>query len=179
MKSNTKIITRNEYLWSYGEYSVSMFLYISNSEIGDASVRCGLGISIGRSSTPERRLSFEFVRDTRTLGRVIHRGDAIKRLEKELNNLFDTATNNWSLIQNALIAMSNVEVQNLPNIEEKMIKALKTMPEFEIWKTQYDEMRKTSVITNVFDLIYLMTSIPYRDESFGSIVEEMLFGRFF
>jgi hypothetical protein len=156
-----------------------MFLYISNSEIGDASVRCGLGINITSSVSPERSLSFEFAKDTRTLGRVIHRGDAIKRLEKELNTLFDTAAMNWGLIQSALRAMSNVSVENLPTIEEKMIKALQSMPEFEAWKLSYDEMRQTSVITNMFDLIYLMTSIPYRDESFGSIVEEIIFGRFF
>lgn len=177
--SNTRIITRDQSTWSYGNYTVSMFLYISNSEIGDASVRCGLGINIISSAVPERRLSFEFARDTRTIGRVIHRGDAITRLEKELNNLFNAATNNWTLIQNALVAMSNVSVQDLPNIEEKMLKALKSMPEFEAWKTQYDDMRQTSVITNIFDLIYLMTSIPYRDESFGSVVEEIIFGRFF
>lgn len=176
MQSNTRIVTREQGVWEYNGYTVTMFLYISNSEIGDASVKCGLGITIERN---ERRLSFEFSRDIRTLGRVIHRGDAIKRLERELNNLFNTASSNWDLIQNALRAMSTIEVQDLPNIEEKMIKILKSMPEFEAWKTQYDEMRKTSQITNMFDLIYLMTSIPYRDESFGSIVEEMLFGRFF
>lgn len=175
-KSNTNIITRNQNTWEYNGYTVSMFLYISNSEIGDASVKCGIGITIAKN---ERRLSFNFSRDIRTLGRIIHRGDAIKRLEKEMNILFNTASSNWSLIQNALIAMSNVDVQNLPGIEDKVIKALKTMPEFEVWKTQYDAMRESSVINNMFDLIYLMTSIPYRDENFTTVVEEILFGRFF
>jgi hypothetical protein len=177
--SNTKIITRDQSSWSYGNYTVSMFLYVSNSEIGDASVRCGIGITIVNTATPERFLGFELSRDTRTLGRVIHRGVAIRKLEKELNNLFDTASTNWNLIQDALVTMSNVNVENLSGIEEKMIKALKLMPEFEAWKTQYDAMRSSSIITNMFDLIYLMTSIPYRDEYFNSIVEEIIFGRFF
>jgi hypothetical protein len=175
-KSLTNIITRNQGTWEYNGYTVSMFLYISNSEIGDASVKCGIGITIAKN---ERQLSFNFSRDIRTLGKVIHRGDSLKKLEKELSNLFNTVATNWSLIQNALITMSNVNVQDIPSIEERMVKALKSMPEFEIWKTQYDSMRESSVINNMFDLIYVMTSIPYRDENFATVVEEILFGRFF
>ena len=179
MNSSIQFQPRAQYSWSYGIYTVNMFMYITNSEIGDASVRCGLGINISQTVNPERSLGFTFTRDTRTIGRVIHRGEAIPRLEKQLDSLFATAAENWALITNALINMSSISVEQVPNFEERIIKSLKSMPEFEIWKTQYDEMRSTSVITNVFDLIYLMTSIPYRDEHFSNIVEEIIFGRLF
>lgn len=177
-KSHVRLDPTGMTLATYGNYMVNMFLYISNSEIGDASVRCGVGINI-RQVHGERNLSFEFARDNRTLGRVIHRGEAIKRLETQVSTLFEKSTDNWTLIQDALLRMSNVTIEELPTLEERMIKTLQTMPEFQAWKTQYDEMRKTSVVTNMFDLIYLMTSIPYKDEHFNSIVEEILYGRFF
>ena len=177
--SRISMHTREQFLWTYGNYSTNMFLYITNSEIGDASVRCGIGISIAQVATPERHLGFTFAHDTRTLGRVIHRGEAIPRLAKQLDNLFSKAGENWTLIQNALIAMSSLSIEQLSTFEERIVTALKSMPEFEAWKTQYEEMRKTSVINNAFDLIYLMTSIPYRDENFSSVVEEIIFGRLF
>ncbi|HLD91427.1 MAG TPA: hypothetical protein VI911_10520 [Patescibacteria group bacterium] len=174
--SNTRILTREQFEAECNGYTTSMFLYISNSEIGDASVRCGIGMTIQNT---DRTLSFQFVRDTRTLGRVIHRGEAIKRLEKEVTNLFAKTSDNWNLIQNALRTMSNVTVDQIPTLEQKMIKTLESMPEFKVWKTQYDEIRKTTVVHNMFDLIYVMSSIPYKDESFNNVVEEIVFGRFF
>ena len=178
MRSAIHFRTREGQASSYGQYTVDMFLYILNSEIGDASVRCGIGISISKQDS-ERNVTFQLAGDTRTLGRIIHRGEALKRLDKEVEGMFAKAQGNWQVIQHALNAVSNLSLDELNSFEERFLKALKAMPEFEAWKLQYDEMRKTSVINNAFDLIYLMSSIPYKDEYFTSVVEEILFGRIF
>lgn len=177
--SNTHIIPRQTFEFSYGQYGVSMFLYITNSEIGDASVKCGVGITITHRVENGRSIGIEMIRDIRSLGKVIHRGEAIKRLDKQIENLFTKSGESWSLLSNALTRLSSLDEIQRNSLEEKMIKSLQTMPEFNIWKEQYDELRKTARINNVFDLIYLMTSIPYRDEHFNSVVEEILYGRFF
>lgn len=180
MHSTTRMRTRNQASGNYHGYLVDMFLYIENSEIGDASVRCGVGISIMKDVDGlSRSLYIPFAQDVRTLGKVIHRGDAIKRLEKTIDNLFDKASANWDLIQVALRKMSELDTSELILFEDKMIKSLQTMPEFNVWKDSYNKMREATVINNAFDLIYLMTSIPYRDESFNSVVEEIIFGQLF
>ena len=181
MHSNTRLRTRTQLSGNYNGYSVDMFLYISNSEIGDASVKCGVGISIAQniSTLANRMLYIPFVQDIRTLGKIIHRGDALKKLENMIDNLFDKASANWELIQVALRRISELNVEGLILFEDKLVKSLQTMPEFNVWKDSYNKMRESTVINNAFDLIYLMTSIPYRDESFNSVVEEIIFGQIF
>lgn len=178
-ESLTTIYTKDNHQVENHGYITEMYLYINNSEIGDASVRCGIGINITKNVNEGRSISLQFVKNTKTIGRIIHRGDAISKLDKQITTLFSTASSNWNLIQNALQYMSTISVEDMPHLEDRLTEALKNMPEFEAWKLQYDEMRKTSVITNAFDLLYLMTSIPYRTEHFSGIVEEILFGRFF
>ena len=182
MHSNTRLRTRNQESGTYHGYQVDMFLYIENSEIGDASVKCGVGISIARNINElgiSRTLYIPFAQDVRTLGKVIHRGDAIKKIEKTIDNLFERSAANWDLIQVALRRMSELNMETLILFEDRLIKSLQTMPEFNVWKESYTKMREATVISNAFDLIYLMTSIPYRDESFNTVVEEIIFGQLF
>lgn len=176
--SRFSLTTKRTYSITYGNYKASMELLVLNNEVGDASVRAGLTINI-ENLTNNTKIQFDIATDYRLLGRVIHRGEIQTRLVNLLNTLFNKADENWDIIIKALNLLNDVTLDDLESLENKMLTVLKKMPEYENWKIQYDVMRKATVISNAFDLLYAITSIPNKQEYYDNLMSNIIYGSIF